>query len=49
MDKLATLETREEMSSLNQDQIRIKVDGNAELMQIPKEEELYWFKRIHEN
>jgi hypothetical protein len=49
MDKLATLETGEEMCSLNQDQIRIKVDGNVELMQIPKEEELYWFKRIHEN
>jgi hypothetical protein len=49
MDKLTTLETLEEMCSLNQDQIRIKVDGNAELMQIPKEEELYWFKTIHEN
>jgi hypothetical protein len=31
MEKLATLESLEELCSLNQDQIRAKVDGNVEL------------------
>jgi hypothetical protein len=31
MEKLAALESLEELCSLNQDQIRAKVDGNVEL------------------
>jgi hypothetical protein len=46
MEKSVAMEKLEEMCPLNQEQIRMKVDGNAELLQIleEEEEELYCLK-----
>jgi hypothetical protein len=45
MEKSVAMEKLEEMCPLNQEQIRMKIDGNAKLLQIlEEEEELYCLK-----
>jgi hypothetical protein len=48
-DKLSDLELMKESCCLNEDQITLRIGMKIELLQILDEEELYWFKRCHEN
>jgi hypothetical protein len=47
-EEMADLETLEEGNTLSHDHLRRKVELKTELLHI-LEEELYWFKRSHEN
>jgi hypothetical protein len=43
------LETLKDICALSQQQQKKKVELKAELLHIFEEEELYWFRRSHEN
>jgi hypothetical protein len=48
-EELRDLEILEEHGALDEDHIRSRVDLNTELFQILEDEELYWYKRCHED
>jgi hypothetical protein len=48
-EELRGLEILEEHGALDEDHIRSRVDLNTELFQILEDEELYWYKRCHED
>jgi hypothetical protein len=48
-EELRDLEILKEHGALDEDHIRNMVDLKAELFQILEDEELYWYKRCHED